>query len=171
MQSDIFLKAKEKIRPEQRMFIAKNMSLIDQIFSILDEKGWSQKILANKLGKSESEVSKWLSGLHNFTLKSISKLESVLEQDLLITPLSISGKFTAQLEVHATKVYSDVVGCFTDQPTTIAYRQHLDITSNGKQTLILKEKKMIFDKPSAIVYNRILLSPRKHRLSDEYSAA
>ncbi|MBK8969134.1 MAG: helix-turn-helix transcriptional regulator [Lewinellaceae bacterium] len=40
--------------------------------------------LAAALGKSESEVSKWLAGAHNFTLKSIAKLEAVLGEDILV---------------------------------------------------------------------------------------
>ena len=37
-----------------------------------------QKELSEKLGKKEAEISKWLSGSHNFTLRTISKLEAAL---------------------------------------------------------------------------------------------
>jgi transcriptional regulator with XRE-family HTH domain len=42
--------------------------------------------LAQKLGKTESEVSKWLSGTHNLTLKSIAKIEIALDANLLDVP-------------------------------------------------------------------------------------
>lgn len=45
-----------------------------------------QKQLAEKLGKRESEISKWLSGFHNFTLKSLIKLEEALDCDLIMIP-------------------------------------------------------------------------------------
>ena len=44
---------------------------------LLSDKGLKQKDLADKMGKSEAEVSKWLSGTHNFTLRSIAKIEAV----------------------------------------------------------------------------------------------
>ena len=42
-----------------------------------------QKDLAKALGKNESEISKWLSGSHNFTLKTIARIEDVLGDKLL----------------------------------------------------------------------------------------
>ena len=44
-----------------------------------------QKELARRLGKSEAEISKWLSGRHNFTIKSIEKIEIALKQTILYT--------------------------------------------------------------------------------------
>lgn len=38
----------------------------------------TQKDLANLLGKKESEISKWMTGTHNFTLRSIAKIEKAL---------------------------------------------------------------------------------------------
>ncbi len=36
-----------------------------------------QRDLANAMGKTEAEISKWLCGFHNFTIKTISKIEAV----------------------------------------------------------------------------------------------
>jgi transcriptional regulator with XRE-family HTH domain len=36
-----------------------------------------------KLGKSEAEISKWLSGLHNMELKTIAKIENALDEEVL----------------------------------------------------------------------------------------
>ncbi len=38
----------------------------------------TQKDLANLLGKKESEISRWMTGTHNFTLRSIAKIEKAL---------------------------------------------------------------------------------------------
>jgi transcriptional regulator with XRE-family HTH domain len=43
-----------------------------------------QKDLARLLGKNESEISKWITGTHNFTLKTISKNEAVLDESILV---------------------------------------------------------------------------------------
>ena len=39
----------------------------------------TQKDLADLLGKKESEISKWMTGTHNFTIRSIAKIESALD--------------------------------------------------------------------------------------------
>ena len=52
----------------------------------VSDKGLKQKDLADKMEKSETEISKWLSGTHNFTLRSIAKIESVLNEILIEIP-------------------------------------------------------------------------------------
>ena len=47
----------------------------------------SEKILYCKgLGKSESEVSKWLGGTQNFTLKTIAMISAFLGEAIIIVP-------------------------------------------------------------------------------------
>ncbi|MCI5451072.1 helix-turn-helix transcriptional regulator, partial [bacterium] len=38
----------------------------------------TQKDFAQKLHKRESEISKWLTGRHNFTMQTIAKIETAL---------------------------------------------------------------------------------------------
>ena len=83
---------RNKIRPENRIFIRKNLAISEQVQFILEQKGWTQKDLAKKMGKHESEVSKWLTGLHNLTLQSISLMEAVLETEIILTPLDAYNK-------------------------------------------------------------------------------
>ena len=87
MNSERFKRANERADPVHKAFVNKNLDVIEQVLYLLDEKGWTQKNLAQKLDKSESEISKWLSGLHNFTFQTIVKLEQVLEGSILVTPL------------------------------------------------------------------------------------
>ena len=49
----------------------------------MEEKGLKQKDLANLLGKNESEISKWMRGTHNFTIETISSIESALGAPIL----------------------------------------------------------------------------------------
>ena len=72
--------------PEIENFISINLDISMQIAHHLESIGWSQKEFAKKLGKSESEISKWLSGMHNLTLKSISKMQAVLGHEIIVTP-------------------------------------------------------------------------------------
>lgn len=72
-------------REEEKRFVDKSMQLAGLIAAAMQRKGMTQKALADQLGKKESEVSRWLSGLHNFTLKSLTRLEAVLGEDLVLT--------------------------------------------------------------------------------------
>lgn len=57
--------------------------LVTRISEILEEKGWSQSDLADALGCTDANVSKLLSGSANITLKTVSKLEAALEEDVM----------------------------------------------------------------------------------------
>lgn len=92
-KSKVVDRLRAKILPENRIFVRKNLEISEQVSALLKERGWSQKELAARLGKSESEVSKLLSGLHNLTLKSIAKLEAELESDIITTPLEACKKY------------------------------------------------------------------------------
>lgn len=85
-QQTVYDRIRNRTNPETRRYVQKNLAVVAEINRLIQEKGWSQKVLAQKLGKTESEVSKWLSGLHNLTIKSIAKLETVLNADLLEVP-------------------------------------------------------------------------------------
>ena len=98
---------KNRIRPEQRIFIKKNLNISHQVTTYLEQHGWTQKEFAKRLGKEPSEVSKWLSGLHNITLQSISKMEAVLGDDVILTPLEACDKYKKiQYEYIVLKVYA-----------------------------------------------------------------
>jgi len=73
-------------RPETENFVTKSMDIADQISQFLSEKNWTQKEFARRMGKQESEISKWLSGQHNFTLKTITNIETVIGKDLIWIP-------------------------------------------------------------------------------------
>lgn len=70
-------------RPDLEKFVEKNTAITDKIYAVLEERGLKPADLAKMLDKSPSEVSKWLSGMHNLTLKSITKIEAVLGIDLV----------------------------------------------------------------------------------------
>ena len=77
----------EKNNPKHlEIFANKSLDIIEHIYSILKSKGLSQKDLADMLDKQESEISKWLSGGHNITLMTVSKIEEVLNESILIIP-------------------------------------------------------------------------------------
>ncbi len=58
-------------------------SIAEKIDGILKERGMSQRELARNTGKTEAEVSRWLGGTHNFTLRTLAKISNVLGEDLI----------------------------------------------------------------------------------------
>lgn len=72
-----------QVSGEVDRFVDHSFDVVNKIHSILEKQGKTQRDLAALLGKSESEVSKWMRGTHNFTLKSISKIEAVLGERIL----------------------------------------------------------------------------------------
>lgn len=69
--------------PEIEKLTERNLAISNKVQAILDQRGIKQKEFAEMLGKKPSEVSKWLTGLHNLTLKSITKMEVALGVDLI----------------------------------------------------------------------------------------
>lgn len=103
-KSAVVERLRARIQPENRIFVKKNLEISEQVSNLLKSKGWSQKYLAQRLGKTESEVSKLLSGLHNLTLKSIAKLEAQLGSDIITTPIEACKKYSS-IEYVTLKVY------------------------------------------------------------------
>ncbi len=75
----------KRVAPEIKSMVHRSMAVASLISNILDRKKLTQKDLAEKLGKKESEISKWLRGTHNFTFKTIGKIEAVLGVSLIFT--------------------------------------------------------------------------------------
>ncbi|TDO20303.1 helix-turn-helix domain-containing protein [Pedobacter duraquae] len=149
MQSQIFLKARERANPENRIFVSKNLALIEQLHHVMDELGWSQKRLSQELGKSESEISKWLTGLHNFTFKSISKLEAVLGRELLVTPKSYQHRYTANVELHVRKIGTQVHSQFMANSNLYACETNVKVNCDGKTVVVRNDKSYRFETASA----------------------
>ena len=59
------------------------LDIVYRIDEILKRKGWTQADLAKAMGKKEPEISKWLSGSHNFTIATIAKIEAALGEDII----------------------------------------------------------------------------------------
>ena len=78
------------------IFIHKSLEFSNRISDILERKGLMQKDLAEMLDKTEAEVSKWLCGTHNFTLRTISKIEAVLGESIMEIPSQIQQQIPAK---------------------------------------------------------------------------
>ena len=74
---------RQTMTPEMKKQMELSVSIANRIYEILEEKGMSQKDLAHALGKTKTEVSRWLSGTHNLTTATIAKISVALGQDII----------------------------------------------------------------------------------------
>ena len=74
------------ISPEMKMQMEMSVAIANRIYDILEAKGLSQRDFARLMGKSENEVSRWLSGTHNLTMATLCKISLALGQDIITVP-------------------------------------------------------------------------------------
>ncbi len=79
----LFKEYLEKIPTEERRETDLSFDIAKRIYDILKRKGWSQADFAKAAGKKEAEISKWLSGQHNFTIRTIAFIETVLGEGIV----------------------------------------------------------------------------------------
>lgn len=84
MKLNNYTERTQAIPEEVRRHVKYSMDILDRIHHLLHEKfEGNQKLLAEKIGVTEAEVSKWINGNYNFTLMTIAKLEAAFDTDIL----------------------------------------------------------------------------------------
>ncbi len=73
----------DSITPDEECKIRKRMLLAARINNGIKAKGWKKKDLAEALNKQRSEITKWLSGTHNFNSDTLFDIEKVLNIGLV----------------------------------------------------------------------------------------
>lgn len=69
---------------EVRAYVKLSLDILERLNELLEEKfEGKQHLLAKKMGKSEAEVSKWLSGVQNFTTRTLAKLETAFGEPIV----------------------------------------------------------------------------------------
>lgn len=59
------------------------MALSDRIYGLMQTRGLTKAEFARAVGKRPCEITKWLSGQHNFTLRTISMLSTFFGESLI----------------------------------------------------------------------------------------
>lgn len=86
MKSQFVKSMINEIPEDIKLFSSIYAELTLRINEALKAQGLTQKELAVRLEKRPSEISKWLSGEHNFTLRSLCKLQCELGVELIKVP-------------------------------------------------------------------------------------
>ncbi|MBD5275050.1 MAG: helix-turn-helix transcriptional regulator [Bacteroides sp.] len=71
------------ISPEERAEARLSFQISNRLDFLMKEKGLSKKQLADAIGKRPSEITRWLSGEHNFTISTIAMLSSFFGQPII----------------------------------------------------------------------------------------
>mgnify|MGYP002866291017 CR=1 FL=1 len=80
---NLFRQCLSEVFKETRAEFELSFEIAERLDAILREKGISQHNLAVMLGKRDSEISKWLTGRHNFTTNTIARIETAIGSRLV----------------------------------------------------------------------------------------
>ena len=80
---DLLQEELSKITPLQRATYRLSDSIAERMDQIMKNKGISKKQLSELTQRRPSEVTKWLSGNHNFTCKTIALISMALGEELV----------------------------------------------------------------------------------------
>lgn len=102
---------RQQAPPEVQKQVDLCVAIANRVYDLLEERGMSQRDLARALGKTETEVSRWLSGTHNLTIATIAKMAAVLGDDIITaTSSAVHNTYEySETATEATMVAEDVV--------------------------------------------------------------
>lgn len=72
-----------EIPPAKREESRLSFAISNRLAALMQEKGLNRKQLADAIGKRPNEVTRWLSGEHNFTLATLSMLSHFFGQPII----------------------------------------------------------------------------------------
>lgn len=82
-------------------YIDLSVDIAGQIQNYLEHEGLSQNAFAEQLGKHPSEISKWTSGFHNFTLKTLALLEEATGVRMVASQTEVEDEMKAAIRQHS----------------------------------------------------------------------
>ena len=130
MKSKVAERMMAKMPEDVKIFVDKYADIVVRINQLLKEKNYSQKELAEKLEKSPSEISKWLAGDHNFTLRSIAKLEAELGETILYVPKRIAFQTYSEKTISVTVLKNDHINTNVDfTPVTASCKSENELSN------------------------------------------
>jgi transcriptional regulator with XRE-family HTH domain len=105
MPSKLFLERVGKIPEEVKRQNRLSMRIAYKIGKFLDDNSMTQRDFAELMNKKDSEISRWLSGKHNFTLETIAKIETTLKIQLLEVPMEMAtNAISSKAETRVTPI-------------------------------------------------------------------
>lgn len=79
----VFEELTKKVPVELKKEVDLEFAVSDRINELMEQRGLSKVQLARELGKRPCETTRWLSGQHNFTLKTLAQLSTYFNEDII----------------------------------------------------------------------------------------
>lgn len=117
MRSKVAQRILSETPEEIKIFTRMYADIVVRVNQLLRAKGLNQKDLAEKMEKRPSEINKWLIGEHNFTLRSLAKLEAELGDPIINVPQ------TKSITSEETRRYITVYKNSHISTTDVAYKK------------------------------------------------
>lgn len=100
MAKSKFGKLLQDLPPETKKLVSKQNEIADSIYRKLKQRNITQKEFAQKMGMKESQLCKILAGNANLTLKTIVKIETALNEDI-VSVLPATSKYDREYKTAA----------------------------------------------------------------------
>ena len=127
MRSKVAQRILDRTPEETKVFADLYGDIVVRVHQLIKKNNLSQNKLADKMGKKPSELSKWLSGNHNLTLRSIAKLQAELGESVIEVPghLTRTSKVEGTTERKLTP--KSITAGFKRVELKHSYRGHLKV--------------------------------------------
>lgn len=78
------------VSPQERAEARLSFEISNRIDALMFERGLSKKQFAEAIGKRPSEITRWLSGEHNFTIATLGMLSAFFGQPIVTVGSDLS---------------------------------------------------------------------------------
>ena len=85
-KNPLFEQCVANVAPEVMAEVNLNIDIANRIYDLIKAKNMTQHEFASRMGKRDSEISRWLTGTHGFTTATLAKISAVLGEPLLALP-------------------------------------------------------------------------------------
>ena len=79
----LFEQCVANVAPEVMGEVNLNIDIANRIYDLLKAKNLTQHEFASRMGKRDSEISRWLTGTHGFTTATLAKISAVLGEPIV----------------------------------------------------------------------------------------
>ena len=89
----LFEQCVANVAPEVMEEVNLNIDIANRIYDLLKAKNLTQHEFASRMGKRDSEISRWLTGTHGFTTATLAKISAVLGEPIVEVRRESETKF------------------------------------------------------------------------------
>ena len=79
----LFEQCVANVAPEVMEEVNLNIDIANRIYDLLKAKNLTQHEFASRMGKRDSEISRWLTGTHGFTTATLANISAVLGEPIV----------------------------------------------------------------------------------------